>query len=60
LRTVQTLDNRDAHPFWFTSDFSLDEFAGQAIQLHFHDHNDGANVTAFFVDKVNLEVCERR
>jgi subtilase family serine protease len=60
LRTVQALDNRDAHPYWYTSDLSLNEFAGQTIQLHFRGRNDGANPTSFFVDKVNLEVCEKR
>jgi len=60
LSTVQTLDNRDAHQVWYTSSLNLDEFAGQTIQIHFHAHNDGANPTAFFLDAVNLEACEKR
>ncbi|MBM4456276.1 MAG: hypothetical protein FJ011_00715 [Chloroflexi bacterium] len=60
LSTVQTLDNRDAHPYWYTSSFNLDSFAGQTLQLHFRANNDQSNTTAFFVDQINLEVCEKR
>ena len=60
LRTVQTFDNRDARQVWYTSSLNLDEFAGQTIQLHFRAHNDGANLTTFFLDAVNLEACEKR
>jgi hypothetical protein len=58
LRTMETLSNQDAHPYWYTSSFDLNEFVGQTIQLHFHARNDGANVTSFFVDEVSVEVCE--
>jgi hypothetical protein len=60
LKTAQTLDNRNAQPYWATSDMDLNEFAGQTIQLHFRGRNDSANLTYFFVDKVNLEVCEQQ
>jgi hypothetical protein len=59
LRTIETLGNQDAHPYWYTSSFDLSEFVGQTVQIRFHAHNDGADVTNFFLDEIILEVCER-
>ncbi len=60
LRTVETLDNLDAHASWYTSSFDLSDLAGQTLQLYFHARNDAVNQTNFFLDEIVLEVCEKR
>jgi len=60
LRTVETIDNLDAHASWYTSSFDLSDLAGETLQLVFHARNDATNQTHFFLDEIKLEVCEKR
>jgi hypothetical protein len=59
-RTIQILDNRDVHKYWYTTSADISEFAGQTIQLHFHASNYIESEIKFFFDEVSIEVCEQR
>jgi len=60
LRTVEMIDNRDAHASWYTSSVDLSDLAGETLQFVFHARNDAVNQTHFFLDEIKLEVCEKR
>ena len=58
LATLETLANTSTTGAWQQSSFALPDFIGQTIQIAFHGTTDGSLFTSFYIDEVELEVCE--
>jgi hypothetical protein len=54
---LELLTNDSPPSAWHRSDFDLGAHMGQSVTLTFFAHTDDANVTSFFVDDVEIEVC---
>jgi hypothetical protein len=59
LATIQTLDDGATPGQWRSSGFDLSRFAGRAVQLSFLTTGDASDITSFFIDDVQFEVCSR-
>ncbi|MFN8490253.1 MAG: choice-of-anchor J domain-containing protein [Caldilineaceae bacterium] len=57
LKTLFTVGSNRAAKRWRQSSMDLSQFAGQTIQLQFAAETDGANITDFFVDDVEVTTC---
>jgi len=58
LATLETLANTSTTGTWQQSSFALPDFIGETIQIAFHGTTDGSDFTSFYIDEVELEVCE--
>jgi len=58
LRELETLDKSDASGTWEQSTFDLSEFEGQTVKICFECQTDGDEPTSFYIDDVELIVCE--
>ena len=58
LATLETLANTSTTGAWQQSSFALPDFIGETIQIAFHGTTDGSLFTSFYLDEVELEVCE--
>lgn len=57
LQTVDGLSSRDMSNQWQQHTITLNQFAGQAVQLQFVARTDGEAATDFFVDDVEVVAC---
>ncbi|MCE7980520.1 MAG: hypothetical protein DYG89_04955 [Caldilinea sp. CFX5] len=57
LQNIATLSSREMSNQWQQRILSLAPFAGQTVQLQFHARTDAAAATDFFVDDVEVVVC---
>jgi hypothetical protein len=58
LRELESLGNDDASPTWEQSSWDLSDYEGQTIRICFEAVNDATFSTSFYVDEVQLIVCE--
>lgn len=57
LQTLTTLSSREMSNQWQQRSLSLTSLAGQTVQLQFHARTDGDAATDFFVDDIEVVVC---
>lgn len=58
LQNVASLSSREMSNQWQQRTLSLASFAGQTLQLQFHARTDADAATDFFVDDVEVVVCQ--
>jgi hypothetical protein len=54
---IETITNLSPRNAWQRSAHDLSGYAGQNIGLTFHAHTDGADLTSFYVDDVEIRAC---
>lgn len=57
LQTLTTLSSREMSNHWQQRSLSLTPLTGQTVQLQFHARTDGDAATDFFVDDIEVVVC---
>lgn len=57
LQSIATLSSREMSNHWQQRTLSLNQFAGQTVQLQFHARTDADAATDFFVDDIEVVVC---
>ena len=57
LQSIATLSSREMSNQWQQRTLSLAPFAGQTLQLQFHARTDADAATDFFVDDIEVVVC---
>jgi hypothetical protein len=58
LQELQTISDGSTAGEWRESEFDLTAYEGQTIRICFEATTDASNATSFFVDDVELEICE--
>jgi hypothetical protein len=58
LEELEVLTDADASETWQESEFDLTAYKGQTVRISFEAVTDASNSTSFFVDDVELDVCE--
>lgn len=56
-KTLFTFGSNHASNRWHQSSADLSQFAGQTIRLQFAAETDGASITDFFIDDVEITTC---
>lgn len=57
IQSIATLSSREMSNQWQQRTLSLASFAGQTLQLQFHARTDADAATDFFVDDIEVVVC---
>ena len=58
LEELETLDKSDATGTWEQSTFDLSAYEGQTVSICFECETDASSPTSFYIDDVELIVCE--
>jgi aminopeptidase S len=59
VELLETLDNTLVRSVWSQSTYDLTPYAGETLQIHFRCVGNQSFVTSFFLDDVEIEVCEQ-
>jgi len=57
IDVIDTRDNTGDRDAWAQAAFDLSPFRGMSVVLHISCQGDAENVTSFFIDDVELQVC---
>jgi hypothetical protein len=58
LITLETLNDGSTANTWIFSGFDVNAYIGQSVQVYYRGTTDSSYKTNFFIDDVNLSVCE--
>jgi hypothetical protein len=58
LQELQTISDGSTAGEWHQSQYDLSAYEGQTIRISFEATTDATNATSFFVDDVEVEICE--